>query len=175
MLESDLSVGCPIPVPSPHSQGSPSLALGLSLAKAAMPPQIVVSTVTAVSIVSVYITTFSFRIIIGECRLFQKRISRRLCALSGSVGMVKSVFIQEYAAFFSVLRAERKKAGVTQVELARRLGITQSAVSKIERGERGLDVVEFVSLVRALRADPPEVIATVERAFPKSRRGKRRR
>jgi len=89
--------------------------------------------------------------------------------------MVKSDFIQEYAAFFSVLRAERKKAGVTQVELALRLGITQSAVSKIDRGERGLDVVEFVSHVRALRADPPEVIATVERAFSKIRRGKRRR
>ena len=89
--------------------------------------------------------------------------------------MVKSVFTQEYAAFVSVLRAERKKAGVTQVELALRLGITQSAVSKIERGKRSLDVVEFVSLVRALRADPPEVIATVERAFPKSRKGKQRR
>ena len=89
--------------------------------------------------------------------------------------MVKSVFTQEYAAFLGVLRAERKKADVTQVELALRLGITQSVVSKIERGERRLDVVEFVSLVRALRADPPEVITTVERAFPKSRKGKQRR
>ena len=78
--------------------------------------------------------------------------------------MVKSVFTKEYAAFLGVLRAERKKAGVTQVELALRLGITQSVVSKIERGERRLDVVEFIFVVRALGADPAEVLKKIEAA-----------
>ena len=89
--------------------------------------------------------------------------------------MVKSVFTEEYRAFRRVLKAEREQRDVTQVELARRLGITQSMLSKIERGERRLDVVEFISLVRALGADPPNVIATVEQAYSRRRRAKGRR
>jgi transcriptional regulator with XRE-family HTH domain len=48
----------------------------------------------------------------------------------------------------------RKRAGLTQVELAERLGRPQSFVSKYERGERKLDVIEFCEVSRALRIDP---------------------
>ena len=48
-------------------------------------------------------------------------------------------------------------------------------LSKIERGERRLDVVEFISLIRALGADPPNVIARVEQAYSGRRRAKGRR
>lgn len=39
----------------------------------------------------------------------------------------------------------REAAGVTQAELAERLGQTQTYVSKCERGQRRVDVVEFRS------------------------------
>jgi len=48
----------------------------------------------------------------------------------------------------------RKSTGLTQVELADRLGRPQSFVSKYERGERKLDVVEFCEVCRALGIDP---------------------
>lgn len=84
--------------------------------------------------------------------------------------MVKSVFTKRYGAFRQVLKAERKAKDITQETLAERLGMTQTEISKIERGERRLDVVEFIALVRALRSDPAEVIAKVEASYPKRRR-----
>jgi transcriptional regulator with XRE-family HTH domain len=48
----------------------------------------------------------------------------------------------------------RKKAGLTQVELADRLTRPQSFVSKVERGERRLDVVEFFEVAEAIGFDP---------------------
>ena len=85
--------------------------------------------------------------------------------------MVKSVFTKRYATFRRVLKAERTAKDITQVTLGTRLGMTQTEISKIERGERRLDVVEFIAMVRALGSDPAEVIAKVEASYPK-RRGK---
>ena len=48
----------------------------------------------------------------------------------------------------------RKSVGLTQVGLAERLGRPQSFVSKYERGERKLDVIEFCEVCRALEVDP---------------------
>ena len=44
----------------------------------------------------------------------------------------------------------RAAAGVTQVTLAARLGLTQSEVSKFERGERKLDERRLTEWLRAL-------------------------
>lgn len=54
----------------------------------------------------------------------------------------------------------REAAGLTQTEVARRLGKPQSFVSKYERGERRLDVTEFVELADALAIDSMRFLAT---------------
>jgi transcriptional regulator with XRE-family HTH domain len=61
----------------------------------------------------------------------------------------KSITAPEYATFLRALRSARKAAGVTQTELAARIGETQSFVSKCERGERRLDVIELRTFCRA--------------------------
>jgi transcriptional regulator with XRE-family HTH domain len=61
----------------------------------------------------------------------------------------------------AALAAARRKANLTQVELARRLGKPQSVVSGYEAGKRRVDVVEFLLIVRTLRADPVEVFAEI--------------
>lgn len=48
-----------------------------------------------------------------------------------------------YGRFLSRLRQARLDAGLTQVEVAARLGKPQSFISKMESGERRLDVVEL--------------------------------
>ena len=58
-----------------------------------------------------------------------------------------------YEAFQALLATARKGQGVTQAALAAKLGCPQSLVSKIERGERRLDVPEFVSWAKALGVD----------------------
>jgi len=47
----------------------------------------------------------------------------------------------------------REAAGLTQTELARRLGKPQSYISKIETGERRIDLVELVELLEAIPVD----------------------
>jgi transcriptional regulator with XRE-family HTH domain len=64
--------------------------------------------------------------------------------------MEKSLYSEGYSLFLRKLRATRKNAGVTQIELAKRLDETQSFVSKCERGERRIDVVELRAFCRAL-------------------------
>ncbi|MBL8841971.1 MAG: helix-turn-helix transcriptional regulator [Planctomycetes bacterium] len=51
-----------------------------------------------------------------------------------------------YREFLKRLREARVAAGLTQVEVARRLGKPQSFVSKCESGERRVDVVELFDL-----------------------------
>jgi transcriptional regulator with XRE-family HTH domain len=61
---------------------------------------------------------------------------------------------QQYKSLRRLLVEARKAAGLTQAELAGRLNRPQSFVSKYERGERRLDVVEFRDVAHALGADP---------------------
>jgi transcriptional regulator with XRE-family HTH domain len=64
--------------------------------------------------------------------------------------MEKSVFTHEYLVFLRSLREARERAGMTQAQLADRLGQTQSWVSKCERGERRLDIVEVRAFCEAM-------------------------
>lgn len=54
---------------------------------------------------------------------------------------------------------------MTQVELADRLNRPQSFVSKYERGERRLDVVEFAQIVHALSGSPVAAFGEVYRRW----------
>ena len=62
-----------------------------------------------------------------------------------------SAHASAYRRFLVRLRQARTEAGLTQVEVARRLGRLQSFVSKCESGERRVDVVELAALARLYR------------------------
>jgi transcriptional regulator with XRE-family HTH domain len=79
--------------------------------------------------------------------------------------MQKSVFTGEYGVFLQVLREVRQARGVTQADLAARLGETQSWVSKCERGEHRLDIVELRTICRALGVSLVEVAQRLEDAL----------
>lgn len=86
--------------------------------------------------------------------------------------MQKSIYSQEYRVFLGELRAARERAGMTQEALAKRLGQTQTFVSKCERGERRLDVVELRAFCAALGISLPAFLSNVERALTKRRERK---
>jgi len=48
--------------------------------------------------------------------------------------------------------------------LAKRLGRPQSFVAKYEGGERRLDVVEFMTVARAIGADPVALLRALSKA-----------
>jgi len=62
----------------------------------------------------------------------------------------KSIHSPEYAGLKRLLRDVRLEKGLTQSELAARLEVTQSRVSKVEQGERRLDLVELQDWCSAL-------------------------
>ena len=76
--------------------------------------------------------------------------------------LTKSLFSAGYTRFLALLRKARLDAGVTQNELARRLGKPQSFISKCESGERRVDVVEFLAFCRALGVEPAKMLREIE-------------
>jgi transcriptional regulator with XRE-family HTH domain len=83
--------------------------------------------------------------------------------------MQKSLRSPEYARLIATLVAARKGADVRQQALAKRLGRPQSFVAKYEGGERRIDVVEFVTIVRALGADPVKLFGDYVAGVPSSK------
>ena len=64
-----------------------------------------------------------------------------------------------YRHLITRLKERRTKLGISQRELAERLGIHRQFVSRVELGERRLDVAEFVDYARALELDPVTLVA----------------
>ena len=59
----------------------------------------------------------------------------------------------------AILRGKRKERGLTQAELAARLGKPQSFVAKYETGERRLDVVDLIRVGAQLDCDPVKIVS----------------
>jgi transcriptional regulator with XRE-family HTH domain len=66
-----------------------------------------------------------------------------------------------------VLVDSRKKAGMTQRDLATKLGKPPSWVAKVERGERRLDLVEFIAVARALGLKETDLLRAITAGLPK--------
>jgi hypothetical protein len=83
--------------------------------------------------------------------------------------MQKSLKSPEYARLIGMLVAVRKKAEIRQQLLAKKLGKPQSFVAKYEGGERRIDLVEFVAIVRALDGDPVALFRDFVAQEPRSK------
>lgn len=62
--------------------------------------------------------------------------------------MSKSVYTKDYKEIIDRLKEARVGAGFAQQEVANKLGKPQSYISKIESGERRLDVAELKNLAK---------------------------
>jgi transcriptional regulator with XRE-family HTH domain len=75
----------------------------------------------------------------------------------------KSTHTVRYRRLLDELIEARKAAGLTQVDVAKRLRRHQSFVSKYERGERRVDVVEFMHICEVMGADPFDLLRSIRR------------
>jgi transcriptional regulator with XRE-family HTH domain len=82
----------------------------------------------------------------------------------------KWVVPEHYQVVGAALAGARRKANLTQVELARLLGKPQSVVSGYEAGKRRVDVVEFLLIVRTLGLDPVEIFTGIVASIPRETR-----
>lgn len=78
--------------------------------------------------------------------------------------MGKARFTPSYDRLKRLLIEAREHAGLRQIDVARRLRVNQSYISKVESGERRLDVVEFIQYAAALEADPVRILREILRA-----------
>jgi len=74
---------------------------------------------------------------------------------------MKRDLTQRYEALRSMIEEARRKAGMSQQEVADALGVHQTFVSKIEKGERRLDLVEFLEVADALGIDPVKILQKI--------------
>ena len=74
-----------------------------------------------------------------------------------------------HAALVEVLIAQRIRAGLRQRDVAARIGKPQSAIARIELGQRRVDVVEFVQLAMVIGFDPARVLSHIVRAHGATR------
>lgn len=72
--------------------------------------------------------------------------------------MLKTLRTARHKRLTEILVSSRTIAGLSQVELAKKLKKPQSFVAKYENRERRLDVIEFCEIAKALGADPRRLL-----------------
>ena len=76
--------------------------------------------------------------------------------------MEKSIFSDEYSVVSTLLKELRIAAGITQVQMAGLLSLTQSLFSKYERGEVRLDIIQLRTIVMQLGLTLPQFSEMLE-------------
>lgn len=74
----------------------------------------------------------------------------------------------QYRQLLATLIERRRAVGMSQVELAKALGTDQPQISKIERFERRLDLIDYIRVCRALRLDPGAPLRDIKFPEPAS-------
>lgn len=62
-----------------------------------------------------------------------------------------------------MLIEQRKKAGLRQVDLTKKIGVYQSWVTHMESGQRRIDVVELIELGMAIGFDAADMVRKLSR------------
>lgn len=75
-------------------------------------------------------------------------------------GMISPLQNKRYLSLPKLLIELRKERGLLQSDLAEKIKKPQSYVSKYERGERRLDLIEFIELCNAMNLDPKEIFSS---------------
>jgi len=65
----------------------------------------------------------------------------------------KTIHKNEYLALINIIASERKRLGISQQEVAGKLGMSQSDISKIESNERRIDIFELKLLLKIYRIE----------------------
>lgn len=75
--------------------------------------------------------------------------------------MASTIFDPGHAELVAMLKATRLECGMTQAAVGKKVGKSQSFISLIERGQRRVDVIEFIAIGRAMEANIEQLFARV--------------
>ncbi|HEX9407403.1 MAG TPA: helix-turn-helix transcriptional regulator [Thermoanaerobaculia bacterium] len=77
----------------------------------------------------------------------------------------KTKLAEELKILGEVLVRARERAGLKQSDVAARLGLPASYLSKVENGTRRLDVIELIHIAEAMDIDPAEVVGDLQNSL----------
>ena len=80
--------------------------------------------------------------------------------------MTRSLFSPAYGRLREALVAARHAQRLSQADVARALGRPQTFVSKYERGERRLDLVEVIEIAQVVGLDPTALVGEIANLAP---------
>jgi transcriptional regulator with XRE-family HTH domain len=70
----------------------------------------------------------------------------------------KTLGSARHKALVDLIVAKREAVGLTQTQLADKLGEYQSFVARLESGQRRIDVIEFIEIARVLGFDAAKAL-----------------
>jgi transcriptional regulator with XRE-family HTH domain len=76
---------------------------------------------------------------------------------------VRTIRSKRHKRLIELVLAERKHAGIRQVQLAKKLKRSQTWIARVESGERRLDVIELIELAEAIGFDAPGMVEAVQK------------
>lgn len=79
--------------------------------------------------------------------------------------MEKSIHQKRYHAMIALLRGKREAKGITQIQLAEKLNVSQTVVSKIETCERRLDLIELIDVCDAINVSFMDFLTELNSKF----------
>lgn len=68
--------------------------------------------------------------------------------------MKKSIYLNNYKYLLEQLVIARKAKSITQNDIADKLEYPQCVISRIENGQRRIDIVEFIEIANAIGCNP---------------------
>jgi len=77
----------------------------------------------------------------------------------------KAKLAEELKLLGDVLVRARERAGLKQSDVATRLAVPASYLSKVENGTRRLDVIELIQIAEAMDSDPAELIRVLQKVL----------
>src|SRR5262245_6043702 len=83
---------------------------------------------------------------------------------------VKTIHTPCHLALIRLLKEKRRASGIRQVEVAKKMRKQQNWMSRIEKGDRRLDVCQFLQLADLIGFDPVEALRSIEQARNKNKR-----
>ncbi len=75
----------------------------------------------------------------------------------------KTIFDPKYKAMIESLKSLRNKQGLTQRDLAKKLGVAHCFVGRAETCERRLDIMDLIRILRALGFNNREILKFFEK------------